>query len=490
MSAVESLAARVRRIARAVADAWRRAVPRLLVVERLLPAIFAAYAIPLALFFACVLPAMRAPDEYLHFVRAEQISSARLLTWKQDAVGGGIGDGNIGELDRIMNNRSWWDTLAFRARSGRIEPAQLSAAEAFTWGCEQSFVNLYGVAPYGPVLYLPAAVSVTAGKALGLSIHATLILTRLVNAAIAIAIAVIALMMLPFARAAMFTVLLLPMAVHQIASASQDSMLISLSALFAAMAARALHQNRALGRGELIALAGMIAAVAMARPPMLAAVLVLLIPGLAGARNWFRNGLFTAAAVSLIAFSWTAYAVEHAGAATGHLYIPVYPMQQVALLLDRPLHFFTLIAETWRFCGENLTRHFVGELGWFEVLLPTRYYAFMLGILACALAAAFLERKAAGWRASIVIGCAVAAGVFGILLALYVSWTPLGWNYIEGPQGRYFLPLALLLCAGLPAIGSGPALRGGLTCIVAAAPLVTLAVVPWAVIARYYCPPG
>lgn len=39
--------------------------------------------------------------------------------------------------------------------------------------------------------------------------------------------------------------------------------------------------------------------------------------------------------------------------------------------------------------------------------------------------------------------------VFGIILALYLSWTAVGADHIEGVQGRYFLPLILLLPVGI-----------------------------------------
>src|SRR5690606_28828581 len=101
-----------------------------------------------------------------------------------------------------------------------------------------------------------------------------------------------------------------------------------------------------------------------------------------------------------------------------------------------------------------------------------------------------LERNGPGWRATAIIGAAVLTGIFGILLSLYITWTPVHETYIEGVQGRYFLPLALLLVAAIPAMGAGATLRAVLTSFVAATPLVTYAVVPWAVLSRYYMSPG
>ncbi len=473
------------------AEPLRGVVAHLLAVDRLLPVIFAAYAVPLVLFLAFAIPTFRVPDEFLHFARAEQIGTGGLVTWRQNSPGaGGIIDTNIERLDMIMSGQRVREDAAQGAPTGRVDALLLREAGAISWGGERKFVNLHGIAPYGPALYSPGVLAIWAGKRMGLSIVSTVTLMRLVNAAIAVAAGVIALLLMPFARTAMFAVLALPMTLHQFASASQDAMLISLTALVASLVARALHARRPLRRAELIGVSVLIGAIAMARPPMLATALLLLIPGLADARRWPRTGALWVAGIASVTAAWVAYAATYSSNTIGHLGTPVYPMRQLASLLEQPLRFLTLVGETWRVSGENLTRHFIGELGWFEVLLPAPYYRFMLAILACAVLAALFERKAARWPASAIIGTAVVAGGLGLLLTLYLSWTPQGCTYVEGPQGRYFLPLALLCCAGLPALGAGAPTRALLTCVVAAAPLVTLAVVPWAVVARYYLAPG
>lgn len=475
---------------RTVVGTLRQRCLSLPAIERLLPAIFAAYAIPLTIFFAVALPTFRIYDEYWHFARAEQIGTGGLLTWRQNSPGaGGIVDTNIVRLDALLSTQLDRRRLTKRSELHRLDAAQLREVGAIAWGGERRFVDLQGIGPYPPFLYAPAVAAIWVGKGFHLSISSTVTLTRLTNAAVAISAGVIALLLMPYARAALFAVLALPITLHQFASASQDAMLISLTALIGALAARALHARRPLRRAELIGVSVLIGAIAMARPPMLAAALLLLIPGLADSRRWPRTGVLWVAGIALATLAWVGYAATYSSNTVGHLGTPVYPMRQLAALLEQPLRFLTLVGETWRVSGENLTRHFIGELGWFEVILPASYYRFMLAILACALLAGLFERKAARWPASAIIGTAVVAGGLGMLLILYLIWTPQGWTYIEGPQGRYFLPLALLLCAGLPALGAGAIPRALLTCVVAAAPLVTLAVVPWAVIARYYLAP-
>jgi hypothetical protein len=61
--------------------------------------------------------------------------------------------------------------------------------------------------------------------------------------------------------------------------------------------------------------------------------------------------------------------------------------------------------------------------------------------------------------------------LWGILISLYLTWTKLGQASIDGMQGRYLIPIALIALVGLPRLGLriGASLR-------AAAALLVLAV--------------
>jgi uncharacterized membrane protein len=77
------------------------------------------------------------------------------------------------------------------------------------------------------------------------------------------------------------------------------------------------------------------------------------------------------------------------------------------------------------------------------------------------------------------------AAVFGIQ---YLTYTPPGHATIEGIQGRYFLPIALVGTTLLPAFGNVRMARieNWLLLFVVVFPLVSLTVVMRAVILRYY----
>jgi uncharacterized membrane protein len=133
---------------------------------------------------------------------------------------------------------------------------------------------------------------------------------------------------------------------------------------------------------------------------------------------------------------------------------------------------------------------FVGRLSWLDLALPRTYLRTAQWMLVVAAIAAALGIKGrpigVGRRLVIVAGLLGAAlGLFGIQ---YLTWTAPGSAMVEGIQGRYVLPLALVGTALLPALGHTrlAALHRPLALAVTAFPIVSIAVVMRAVVLRYY----
>jgi uncharacterized membrane protein len=74
--------------------------------------------------------------------------------------------------------------------------------------------------------------------------------------------------------------------------------------------------------------------------------------------------------------------------------------------------------------------------------------------------------------------------------ALYVSWTAIGLDHVDGLQGRYFLPLApflVLIHCGEGRSAPGPqALRNLAVWLVMLFPVVSVVTVERAIILRYF----
>jgi uncharacterized membrane protein len=338
---------------------------------------------------------------------------------------------------------------------------------------------------YPPPLYLPSAAGIVIGRAAGRSVLDTLFISRLLTGLTAVALGALAIALAEGAAIWIFAVLTLPMSLSQIASVSQDALLLGCGALVGALLVSVLRRAGPLPWPRLVTLIGVLTLMAMARPPYAALSLLLLaLPEM----KWRWRVLSMAVVLGGVAGWLTLMAAT--GWANQSYYAGIDPFAQAAWLASNPLAVPRIAAATLTQYGEEYLVEFVGKLGWLDTGLPWEYHAAARVMLGLAAIVAMLgltgARVGAGARLAVALGVlAAAGGVFGIL---YVTNTPLKDAVVEGVQGRYFLPIALAGAALLPAVGHRrwASHSHRLLLVVAAFPAVSIAMVMHAVVRRYY----
>lgn len=101
--------------------------------------------------------------------------------------------------------------------------------------------------------------------------------------------------------------------------------------------------------------------------------------------------------------------------------------------------------------GQSYFHEMVGVLGWIDVVLPGWFYRLAGWTLSLAVVGStvrrhpLLSRPASGW---LFLAATLACGL--VFLLEYLTWSPVGFPFVDGVQGRYFLPIAVLLPAFLP----------------------------------------
>jgi hypothetical protein len=497
----------------------------------MLAAAFLLYGLVAVVLLALVLPPFQNADEPNNFLRAVQIADGGLVG-RRAMIPQPDGHRQLiagGRVDRgVMAAFRPFSALVFHPET-RAAPAMW--APAIGWSAARGWEGFPNSALYPPTFYLPAALAVGIGRAGGLAIVQTLVLARILTGTLAVAVGAVAILCAGPAAVWLFALLTLPMPLSLMASVTQDPLLLAATALATAMLVRGLR-GPPLGRAARAALVGALCLVAMARPPYAPlAVLPLLVAG-----GTWRGRLIAAATVVASAAGWSA--ISAATALTNYGYfLGADPAAQAALLLHDPLAIARVACATLSLQWWFYLASFVGMPGWLDTWLPDWYYWTAVGLLGLAgvaaslgtpvlqtptletptletptpgtptpgtptpgtptLGTATLGTATAGTAAPgdaerrggvlrrLVVGAAVlasAAGVFGIQ---YLTWTGVGHATVEGVQGRYFLPLAMVAGAMLPTFAR-PRLHAALSCVVAAFPLVSLGVTIWAIVARFY----
>ena len=429
---------------------------------------YLVFAVLALLLVAPTMPPFQNADEVNHAFRADQISHLGFLPEKvpDGEQGGWIDSGLLAAVRPFVH-------IPFN-RSVKVARAMYAPQN---WG-PRGAAGFPNTAIYPPAFYLPAAIAFLASRILHLTVLQGLELARLAGGMVAITLATFAIWLCEAGALWFFTVLLLPMSIALFAAVSQDGPMLASSALAACLVHRTKLRPSALCFAASVLLLVLIAA---ARPPYAGFALVLIL-----ARMSPRLRFAGISIVFGVTVAWFALVAKH-------MVLPVFPQgsvdpkaQFLGLVLS-PSRIMPLLAATWQAHGEEVQEGFIGKLGWLDTDLPPYYHALAWSVLALAglLCALGTPWRKPDWKL-FVAGAGIGAAVLGVILIQYLTWSVPRAAAVEGLQGRYFLPPAIMLACLFPArpVDGTRLLRFQWPLL--ALPIVTIPVTLHAIIIRYF----
>ena len=398
------------------------------------------------LLFTLITPPFQAPDEDQHWYKAVLLPEGRLVAERQgDQVGAELPRDAV-EL-RTVDFPGEKAGVRFRASPDDLRRSW--ANDAARQG--RVFTQFPNLAYYSPTLYLPQAAGVAVAEAVGLPRIGGFYLGRLLNAATALLLLWLALAALPWGRAALLAVAALPTFAFQAGSLSADASINGAAFLGLALALR--FGDSAHRKGWML----------LAASPFLGLAKGVYLPVVvAGARfgGTLRDRHFWTLAAAAVAgagafVAWMLYSggepalYTTVSRKTGEQATTAPMADQLAVLLGDPLRYARILVESFTERFPVYVLQIVGRPGWNAFLLPLAAYALAAVMLASALASGKGPRAGVGLRAWWLL--LAAGGAVLVETALYLTGTPYAADYIQGTQGRYFLPLLpLVLLALMP----------------------------------------
>jgi len=440
---------------------------------RLIALLYCVYASLAVLLLAITMPPMQNPDETNHTYRADQIS--RLVP-----VGQVITDGEFGGL--VSSGIAVPDAATSALRFHPERKVTRAMLVPSGWGTpkEAGFPN---TAVNPPFFYIPAALTDALARAEQLQLPHALVLMRIATGVATIAIAATAIALAGNAAVFLFAVLLLPMSLAISAAISQDGPMLACTALATSIYLRLRAPNRAQPRLLFAALCLLLTMVGMGRSPYLAFALL---AAAAPVKTSWRVAGFLFISPCVIVWSLRS---------TSHFPLPqrpdgvVSPALQCLSLLTHPWRLPLLLYRTLGADHGRVSHSFIGLLGWLDTTLPQPYQLIAWAGLFLAAAAVWRPPPSPlpGTRIALE-AIAVTGAAGGVFLVQYLAWTIVGSPVVDGVQGRYFLPPALVLCVLLRGRPAAPLNRAQtwLAIPVLALPVLSIAVTLHAVIVRYY----
>lgn len=387
------------------------------------------------LFFAPV----KVPDEQLHYASAYRISNFMLFQWNQ------------ANTDEVLMRACDADFYSIHAPYGKMTgESYASLVENFQLFANDTSRVSYdtthsGSVPWG---YLASALGIAIGRLFHLGAIPVFYLGRMFNVAVYIILIYMAMKRAPMMKGALAAMSAFPMTLHLVASYSYDGVCIGLSALFVAEVIRMIYEENITWKQVVYSavLAGMIAPNKLVYTPVL--FMALMIPN-EKLKKLFRYpmllklGIIAVGLLMLLVIQLPTM-LGYTGAETATAYVAWadeegYTLSWALAHLQETLRVYlhTFLVKT----DYYLTTMLGSSLGWFQFDLPLFLYLpfGIMFILACFRKQG--EGKTISYGSKLWITILLISSITLIVTSMFLSWTPISFDVIQGVQGRYFLPL-------------------------------------------------
>lgn len=400
-----------------------------------------------AVAYAIITPPFQVPDEVSHYWHAVSLAHGHVFHEKQNDRMGTY----VPRSARDFVYLTWVETAG--KPENKIGMARLRAANELPYESEPVFRSFPAL--YTPMPYLPGTLASFVADSLHVRPLIAFYAGRIVTATACVLLIAAAMLECGELAALIAVIAALPMTLYMFGSFSADAVTISLALYTTAVAWRARSSDATNGR-RWVTLC--IAAAALALCKMLYAPLALLVfaPGGRSANGIRRaSSLFVSLALGLVL----------SAAMVSRQYHPLRPEAnpkvQLQSIAAHPMHVAGLVATDFVAQFAGYRDQFVGRLGWVDVPLSGFLTAatFYLLFVVAMTRDVFITPVARVFALLLTV-----ALIFAVSISQYVSWTPPGVSYVDGIQGRYFLPMALILL--LPVVSLVRNKRVGLATVV------------------------
>jgi uncharacterized membrane protein len=398
--------------------------------------LFLYFGIGFGFLFLFITPPFQSPDEYSHFFRAYHISEGRPVPRDHDTL-----PVSIMEFTKAVSPYPLFGhclikeskrTLLDQFKKHFDDKERISIPKDATATISCSLVS-----------YLPQASGILLGRLCKAPPILIFYLGRLINLAVYLSLAWMAIKTTPVLKWFFLLLALMPMSMFQAASNSPDALVNAASFLFVTNIFRmAFDREGKLHLKDCLSL-GLAAFLLGATKPLYLLLLGLL-PMVPACRFIRRREciifIFMVVSLSLIpAIGW--YLTIDGGVNTR---ANVYPSAQIRFIWNYPWTFIQLLVRSWIDQIILQQKLFVGRFGWLDTPLPIFIYPlYMIGLVLAAMINGNKTKKISPffrvYSFALFIGLVILIFTF-----FFITWTEPGARNIEGVQGRYMIPIAPL----------------------------------------------
>lgn len=304
------------------------------------------------------------------------------------------------------------------------------------------------------IYYFPAVAGIWLGRILNLGTVATYMLGRLFILVVYVMITYFALKKIPVFKTGFALIMLMPSTIAKAACVSYDGLLMAYIFLFIAYSVYYIYNKQSLKVKDIVilVLSGLAMTVGKGGAYLPFLLLLFLIPK----TNFGRKIPYPAVVAGAIAGSLLVYCLYNmelfsdvAQSGQGTVNDLAWTEEEgytLKYILTNPLKSLKVFINTFiQFGGLRYVELIGSGFGWLKVYVSEFYVAAYTLILVIAGLNVNGEEFTFDRKQKILMGGIVVISSLLVIVSMWLFWTPINYPYVVGVQGRYFIPMLVLV---------------------------------------------
>lgn len=405
--------------------------------------IYLVAGIVIGIIYMMIIPIFVVPDEPSHVYSAYEVSNHMLgikdssdgtiMMRKDDAENG---------FTHIGVNRHYYNNYFIKLTNLFVDNSEL-------------VLTSNEPVPTYSYFYFISGLGLTIGRLLHFGPIAALLLGRIFNLVVFVLALYYAIKKIPYGKVILFLWALLPITLQQAASYSYDVLILALSAIVISLSLYLAYiETENTRKSEWIVL--FVCTMLLVPAKSFALIPICVLPFIIYLKKYkeskkifyYSFGILFGilSIILLLKVLPILFSSGSEGTAENIIEWAGEPGYTLGYLLRHPKELFMLICNTIYKKGQFYFETILGSsLGWFELNIPLVFIVPYLILLIVAGMKKDDEPIYLGRRMKIYLCSLAVLGIGFACAGMLLSWTPISYDWIEGVQGRYFLPFVILL---------------------------------------------
>lgn len=395
--------------------------------------IFLIFIIIIGLFYIFAMVPYQVADEPAHIIRAYEVYNGQFIASLDEngqhraTIPKSLAEYNLANIKDYNDLQEKW----------KISTDYNDTQEVYTEA--QSYCG---------ISYIFSGLGLWIAKILNLNILVGIYLARLFNFAFFVLLGYFAIKKIPFGKMVLTLYMFMPMVIQQATSVSPDAIINAVTIFFIAYVLYLTFKATQISKKEIVMIFGMTIFMAVAKIvylPLVGLLFLLICNKKLDKKKKLIVIIGSILIGAIVGVSWYLYQSRYVDEREYVQLNNINAVEQIKNIISNPVGFINTLKNTTEQVGSQYLLGLVGnKLGWQSIQVPNVIIIITLFIL---LISAWFEKNEVSfnwkqrlWAMLISIGI-----ILLVFVAMYLSWTVVGGAIVVGVQGRYFIPVAILI---------------------------------------------